>query len=227
MQHYYLPKFQHPILDSAPDAAAAHPDPQPGSSTAPSASLGDRGSPSLVMETVDDSDSDMSSVYIPPQPVRGGAPKSMAELAALHSVHQSAVGSRASSTAMVARDQPAAAEAEAYRPSPASASTKATPRGRGANHASSSGKSTPSRARGPPAKGKKRARAGSTSADSDVADGPNQPPPTKRTRGRASAPAPAPTPASERVLRSRRGKSVAQLQQEREQDEAYRRAIED
>lgn len=82
----------------------------------------------------------------------------------------------------------------------------------------------------PPRRNRKRARAGSTSvsdADADADAQPDtavaQPSPAKRSRKAASASAT--VPKSDRVLRTRAPKSTSKIEEEREMEKAFRRAI--
>lgn len=75
----------------------------------------------------------------------------------------------------------------------------------------------------PPWRGRKRAREGGAT-DSEV-DAPVPEKPALSKRSRTEKPAPEPVVRSDRVLRSRRQKTAAQVQEEREEEEAYRRAV--
>ncbi|KAI0763653.1 hypothetical protein BD413DRAFT_495167 [Trametes elegans] len=114
-------------------------------------------------------------------------------------------------------------------------------RGRGRGRGLKAGSTPKAKPRQAPRRTRKRKRADVESddseedeeeADGDAGDGadpaaeaePATPSPTKKTRGRARAPAPA-VPPSTRVLRTRGQKSAAKMQEEREMEEAYRRAV--
>ncbi|THH10815.1 hypothetical protein EW146_g8256 [Bondarzewia mesenterica] len=234
VQPFSLPKYQHTVFESPPATPTPRTDrrQQPGSGTASSV-LGNSERPSLHMEVVNDDDEDMEEVLPAPLQPMDGAPKTMAELAALHASRIDVAGPRAWSTAALGPEQqPTNAEDDDYRPMPSASNERSIQSfSLGGRLVEGSRNSTPSRAKrtasntarssGKKGKGRKRLRDDSDNGQSDIEQESDEPPPTKRTRARASIPA----LASDRVLRSRRDKSAAQLQQEKEQEEAYRRAV--
>ncbi|KAA1469725.1 Rad4-domain-containing protein [Dentipellis sp. KUC8613] len=224
VQPYSLPRYQHVAFES--------PQPSPKSqvsrlrSSAATSMLDEAETPRLstpiTMETIgDDKDEneDMEPVLLPPQPAVVGVPKSMAELAA-EAADNAARGSGAS-------PQPTLQETNIDKDvSRANAGASQKPSGVIANGASKaspvpadSKTKMPVKQRRAPAK-RKKAKDDLSESASDEEEA--QRPQRKRAKAQAAA---APAPASDRVLRSRRGKTEAQLQQEREQEEAYRRAI--
>ncbi|KAI0269961.1 hypothetical protein BC834DRAFT_579661 [Gloeopeniophorella convolvens] len=222
VQPYSLPKATHAVFSSpprspAPDAPAPEDSPTPG--------------PSRIRLINDDEDEDMEAVLPAPEAPRpaNGVPKSMAALAA-------EAQAQAEAEAEAAAAPPAAA---ATAPPPASpAAAPQTRRGRSST-ATATPKARPVNANHKRARRRKRAASETESVEDDeseqgergLAPGDDEdvaPPltrPAKRAR-RAPVPTP-PAPASGRVLRTRRGKSEAQLAEEREQEAAFRRTVAD
>ncbi|GJE88546.1 Rad4-domain-containing protein [Phanerochaete sordida] len=210
---YTLPRNLHVVLPERSDAPE-----KPEAQVEPSGSVHAEDAPKappppspFVLEPleVEEDDEPLEEVQIPEARTPAEGPiRSMAELAAAH-----------------AQTQAEADAVEETLPEPAvqAATPKASAR------PSRSGTGTPAKANGkatngrtprkqPARRGRKRARSDDDSALSGTEPAPAAP--AKRARV-----APAPAVTSDRVLRSRRGKSEAEKQAEREAEEAIRAAV--
>lgn len=163
------------------------------------------------LEIVDGSDLEEVEVQDIPAPQANGVPKSMRELA--------------EDVEMQIAESSAAEEDEEVIPIPKDIPPKPA-KGRKTNErtqAATVKKTSPSQRTTPARRPKKRTRGASPTPVQSDNDEASQPTPTKRSRT-TRPPPPPPAVKSDRVLRTRAGKSAAKLQEEKEQEEAYRRA---
>ncbi|EKM51642.1 uncharacterized protein PHACADRAFT_177064 [Phanerochaete carnosa HHB-10118-sp] len=175
----------------------------------------------LTLETYDieEDDEPLEEVQVPEThtPV-GGVIKSMAELAAAHThVQENTADASAVETLPVPAVHIATPRVN-IRPSRGGTSTPAKTNGEAANRKTSNGR--PSTGKQPARRGRKRGRDDDDGSAESEADEPVRASPVKRARTAAAPPV-----KSDRVLRSRKGKTEAQIHVEREEEEAFRRAV--
>ncbi|TFY83199.1 hypothetical protein EWM64_g818 [Hericium alpestre] len=236
VQPYSLPKTQHPVLDTPRDSTSPVP---PGRMRISAAtSMLDESEavdmPAGLDIVMDEEDEEMEEIIPTPGPSgqTNGVPKSMAELAALATAEDKKISAppltESARPSIVPEPQSLSAlraNGIAIGPSGSRNSRSGTASPSGSRNSpfgdvTTAKKAPPRLRRVAPTKGSKRARAESVS-DASEEEVSTQPPSRKRSK----APAPVSAPASDRVLRSRRGKTAAHLQAEQDQEAAFRQAI--
>ena len=232
VQPYSLPRNLHEVLpeSNAPDKPADHPVPEATIDDTPrNANTIAMAAPALSLETFDISDDaedePLEEVPMPmpmPNGTSGAVPMSLQEFA------------EAAEKAREDLQEDVADEVPGTVPEPETTMVVSRTRGRStrSNTSTPAGPKTglangKGNAKRPaPRRGRKRMRGESpTESESESLSEPEpaKAAPAKRART-AKAPAP-PAVKSDRVLRSRKSKSEAKLVEEREQEEAYRRAV--
>jgi len=210
---FTLPKYQHAAFQSAGPSRRSSAEPPNAGEDHNEGPATPNGAVSLTMETIGDEDADqeMEKVQVS-EPVLSGVPKTMLELAEA-SVQQARDNARRGSLTPQAISSPALLANETQRRSSRTNSTRRTLSTTGNNTITLSGR-------------RKRAREDPSDSDGDAVESPGEASPTKRARGRNGVPVASTTLAkSDRVLRTRKSKTTAELEAEREKELAYRRAI--
>ncbi|KZT18608.1 Rad4-domain-containing protein, partial [Neolentinus lepideus HHB14362 ss-1] len=211
---FTLPKYQHATFQSAGPSRRSSPEPPNAEEDHNEGPTTPNGAVALTMETIGDEDADqeMEEVQVS-EPVLSGVPKTMLELAEA-SVQQAQDNARRRSLAPQAISSPVPLANETQRRSSRTNSTRRT--------LSTTGNKNTITLDGR----RKRAREDPSDSYGDAVKSPGEASPTKRARGRNDVPVASTTPAiSDRVLRTRKSKTTAELEAEREKELAYRRAI--
>lgn len=243
VQPYTLPRNLHPVLDSSQQpppntqeaSVDAGPSKQDGVGHMSSTAAAHR---QLHMETFDIEDTHSTipnaSADVPPPTPITGAPKTMRELAEAVAVdgQQRSEPDAAIETfvtpmhsSRVASPAPATSNGHAERPN---ATRHAVGASNGKDKATVAARLSTKET---PRRGRKRNREETVTDSEDEGDDDKDDrdsrddSTTKRSRRTAKRPPPAPVPKSDRVLRTRKSKTADRLQEEKEQEAAYRRAV--
>lgn len=228
MKPFTLPRNLHEVLPegiAVPANSETHVYDKPEDVHAETILVAPAPSTLLVLETFDieEDDEPLEKVQIPEVDTpASGAIRSMAELAAAHAQMQEDLEG---DPALETQPEPAAqapALRASTRTSRSGTSTPAKANGKATNGNSNGGEAATRKL--PARRGRKRTR---DSGENDHGDSANIDEPAQAKRAKRAHGAAAPAVKSDRVLRSRRGKTEGQMQAEREQGEAFRRAVEE